>query len=145
MQARNEITLTREAGMPRHGGWGHFARHYVEMVIAMAIGMFVFGAAVGGVLALTGAEPFMERHPELESLEMAFDMSAGMLVWMRVRGHGLAGSLEMCGAMFAPLVVLFPLLWLDVVSAGSMMTLEHAVMLPLMFVVMLRRRDEYSH
>jgi flagellar biosynthetic protein FliP len=72
-------------------------------------------------------------------------MSVGMLVWMRVRGHGWAGSLEMCGAMFAPLAVLFPLLWLDVVDADSMIVLEHVVMLPLMLVVMLSRRNEYTH
>jgi hypothetical protein len=125
--------------------WGHFARHYVEMVIAMAVGMLVFGAAVRGVLALAGTELSMARNPEAASLEMAFDMSAGMLVWMRLRGHGWAGSLEMCAAMFAPLALLFPLLWLDAVTADSMMVLEHAVMLPLMFAVMLRRRDEYSH
>jgi hypothetical protein len=136
MQAQNAIAH-------RHGGWGHFARHYVEMVIAMAVGMLVLGVAVEAFLASAGAS--LTGHPEPASLEMAFDMSAGMLVWMRVRGHGWAGSLEMCGAMFAPLLVLFPLLWLGVVAAGSMMTLEHVVMLPLMFVVMLRRRAEYSH
>ncbi|MFD0685246.1 hypothetical protein [Actinomadura fibrosa] len=151
MQARNGIALASEAGEAgeagarRHGGWGMFARHYVEMVIAMAVGMLVFGAAVRGVLALAGAEASLSRYPEAASLEMAFDMSAGMLVWMRVRGHGWAGSLEMCAAMFAPLAVLFPLLWLDVVGAGSLMPLEHAAMLPLMLAVMLRRRAEYAH
>ena len=141
MQAQNEITRTRQV----RGGWGHFAQHYVEMVIAMAVGMLVFGAATRGLLTLAGAELSATRHPVPASLEMAFDMSVGMLVWMRVRGHGWAGSLEMCGAMFTPLAVLFPPLWLDVVGADSMITLEHAVMLPLMLVVMLRRRAEYAH
>ncbi|MFA1550229.1 hypothetical protein [Actinomadura chokoriensis] len=145
MQPQDDSTLTHEAGTRRHGGWGHFARHYVEMVIAMAVGMLIFGAAVRGVLALTGGELSMERHPELTSLEMAIDMSAGMLIWMRVRGHAWAGSLEMCAAMFAPLAVLFPLLWLDAVTADSLMMLEHVLMLPLMLLVMLRRRHEYSH
>jgi hypothetical protein len=145
VQAQDDITLTGETGAHRHGGSGHFARHFVEMVIAMAAGMLIFGAAIRGVLALTGGELSMERNPELTSLEMAFDMSAGMLVWMRVRGHGWAGSLEMCAAMFAPLAVLFPLLWLDVISPDSLMLLEHVVMLPLMLLVMLRRRTEYSH
>ncbi|WP_141579022.1 hypothetical protein [Actinomadura sp. WMMA1423] len=136
MQGQKEIV--------RHG-WGHFARHYVEMVIAMAVGMLVLGAAVRGVLALAGTGLSLERNPEAVSLEMAFDMSAGMLVWMRVRGHGWAASLEMCAAMFAPLAALLPLLWLDVVTPGSLMALEHVLMLPLMLAVMLRRRDEYAH
>ncbi|TDB97151.1 hypothetical protein [Actinomadura sp. 7K534] len=145
MQPPPDITLTPEAGAHRHGGWGHFAQHYVEMLLAMAAGMLIFGAAVRGVLALTGGELSMGRQPELASLEMAFDMSAGMLIWMRVRGHAWAGSLEMCAAMFAPLAVLFPLLWLDVITTDSLMMLEHVLMLPLMFLVMLRRRGEFSH
>ncbi len=140
MQAQDEITRTH-----RHNGWGHFARHYVEMIIAMAVGMLVLGAVTEGLLSLVGAELSTARHPEPAALLMAFDMSVGMLVWMRVRGHGWAGSLEMCAAMFAPLVALFPLLWLDVVDADSMVVLEHVLMLPLMLVVMLRRRGEYAH
>ncbi|TDC69608.1 hypothetical protein E1200_07910 [Actinomadura sp. GC306] len=145
MQPQPDIALAPEAGTRHHGGWGHFAQHYVEMLLAMAAGMLIFGGAVRGVLALTGGELSMGRQPELASLEMAFDMSAGMLIWMRVRGHGWAGSLEMCAAMFAPLAVLLPLLWLDVVSTDSLMMFEHALMLPLMLLVMLRRRDEFAH
>jgi flagellar biosynthetic protein FliP len=113
------------------------------MVVAMFVGMIVVGAAIGGVLALAGLE-FPARYPELVSLEMAFDMSVGMIVWMRHRGHGWASTLEMAGAMFAPAVVLFPLLWLDVISADSLHLLEHLAMLPLMYLIMLRRRGEYS-
>lgn len=122
----------------------HFLRHYLEMVAAMVVGMLVLGAAVRGVLALAGVEYTMARHPELMTLEMAFDMSAGMVVWMRHRGHGWPATLEMTGAMFAPALVLFPLLWLGVLGSDSLMTWEHVLMFPLMFVVMLRRRAEYS-
>jgi flagellar biosynthetic protein FliP len=114
------------------------------MVAAMVVGMLVLGAATRGILSIFEIELSATRHPELSSLEMAFDMSAGMAVWMRRRGHGWASTLEMCGAMFAPLVVLFPRLWLDAVTADSMVMLEHATMLPLMLVVMLRRRGEYG-
>ncbi|GAA3388837.1 hypothetical protein [Cryptosporangium minutisporangium] len=131
----------QDVSTKRRGGWGHFARHYVEMLIAMAAGMLVLGAAVRGVLALTGAE----LSTELASVEMAFDMSVGMLVWMRIRGHGWPATLEMCASMFVPLVLLFPLLWAGVITADDLMMVEHALMLPLMFVVMLRRRSEYTH
>jgi hypothetical protein len=71
-------------------------------------------------------------------------MSVGMVVWMRHRGHGWASTLEMAGAMFAPALALFPLLWLGVISGDDLLVLEHLAMLPLMFLVMLRRRTEYG-
>ena len=76
---------------------------------------------------------------------MAADMAIAMTVWMRFRGHGWPATLEMAGVMIAPAIALLPLLSgrrpdrqvTDVIA-------EHAVMLPLMYVVMLRRRDEYG-
>jgi flagellar biosynthetic protein FliP len=120
-----------------------FVRHYLEMVAAMVVGMAVVGAGVRGLLALAGLA-FPAQYPELTALEMAFDMSVGMAVWMRYRGHGWASVLEMARAMFAPAVVLFPLLWLGVISGDSLILLEHVAMLPLMWLVMLRRRSEYG-
>jgi hypothetical protein len=129
-------------GGARHGRW-HFLRHFLEMVVAMFVGMVVVGAAVRGVLALAGLH-FPTQYPELAALEMAFDMSVGMVVWMRYRGHGWAGTLEMAGVMFAPAIALFPLLWLGVISGDSLIVVEHVAMLPLMWLAMLRRRSEYG-
>jgi flagellar biosynthetic protein FliP len=75
---------------------------------------------------------------------MALNMSIGMVVWMRHRGHGWPGTLEMAGAMFAPAIALFPLLWLGAITGESLLALEHIVMLPLIYVVMLRRRAVYG-
>jgi hypothetical protein len=121
---------------------GHFFRHYLEMVVAMFVGMAVLAAARAGVVAVTGLD--YPSAPELAALLMAFDMSVGMVVWMRYRGHAWAGSLEMVAAMFAPAVVLAPLSWLGVISGELLMILTHVAMLPLMLVVMLRRRAEYA-
>jgi hypothetical protein len=125
-----------------HGRW-RFLRHYLEMVAAMLIGMVVLGAALRGLLALAGLQ-YPTRYAELAALEMAVTMSVGMMVWMRHRGHGWASTLEMAGAMFAPAVALIPLLWLGVIAGDVLLALEHLVMLPLMFLVMLRRRAEYG-
>ncbi|MFG1960239.1 hypothetical protein [Nonomuraea sp. NPDC049028] len=121
--------------------WGRFAWHYVEMVIAMFVGMFVLGFLFDAV----GLGLSYDRDPEPAYLLMAFDMSVGMAVWMRFRGHGWAGTLEMCAAMFVPVVPLFPLLWLGVVDGMGLMMAAHVAMFPLMLLVMLRRRDEYAH
>ena len=125
-----------------HGRW-RFLRHYLEMVAAMFVGMVVLGAAGRGVLALAGRQ-FPAQYPELAALEMAVTMSAGMVAWMRHRGHGWASTLEMAGAMFAPAVVLFPLLWLVFITGDALLALEHLAMFPLMYLVMLRRRGEYG-
>jgi hypothetical protein len=142
----NQRPVAQTGGHRAHGGTSRrwrFVRHYLEMVAAMFVGMAVFGGAVRGILALAGSE-FPDQYPELTSLEMALTMSLGMVVWMRYRGHGWASTLEMAGVMFVPAIALFPLLWLDVISGGSLLMIEHIAMLPLMYLVMLRRRDEYG-
>jgi hypothetical protein len=137
----------RDAHGHEHGHHGHhgrwaFARHYLEMVVAMFVGMAVLGGLVHGALALAGTE--MPDQPEVTALTMAFYMAAGMVVWMRHRGHAWAGTLEMSGAMFVPALALFPALWAGAISGDDLLMLEHVAMLPLMYVVMLRRRHEYG-
>jgi len=133
-----------DAGHSHHtGAWRHFFRHYLEMLAAMLVGMAVFGALIRGGLALAGLE-FPARHPELLVLEMALDMTAGMTIWMRHRGHGWPATAEMAASMIVPALALLPLLWLDVLSGDAVMLLEHVLMLPLMLLVMLRRREEYG-
>jgi hypothetical protein len=41
-------------------------------------------------------------------------------------------------------VGLFPLLWLGLIDGEALLVLEHLAMFLLMFLVMLRRRDEYG-
>jgi hypothetical protein len=150
MKTAGEVRTPRArggSGHPTHAAGGHgrwrFLRHYLEMVAAMVVGMVVLGAALRGVLALAGLR-YPTQYPELAALEMAATMSVGMVVWMRHRGHGWASTLEMAGAMFAPAVVLVPLLWLGVIAGDALLLLEHLAMFPLMYLVMLRRRAEYG-
>jgi hypothetical protein len=142
MNTAHESTVQLTHRRTRRVTW-HFVRHYLEMVVAMVAGMVIVGAGVRGILALGGLE-FPAQYPEVTALGMAFDMSVGMVVWMRYRGHGWASTLEMVGAMFAPAIALLPLLWLDVISGDVLVLLEHVAMLPLMWAVMLRRRTEYG-
>ncbi|GAA2814072.1 hypothetical protein [Nonomuraea dietziae] len=122
-------------------GWRRFTLHYVEMIIAMFVGMF----ALGFLQSAVGLGFSHAQHPELGYLVMAFNMSVGMAAWMRFRGHAWQPTLEMCAAMFAPAVPLFPLLWLGVIDAGGLMLLAHVAMFPLMLGAMLLRRTEYTH
>ena len=120
--------------------WRRLARHYAEMVVAMFVGMFV----LGGLRAVLGLTTPFEDHPGTAYTLMAVDMSIGMAAWMRYRGHGWASTLEMCAAMFVPLL-LVPLVWAGAMGAMTFMGIAHVVMLVAMLAVLLRRRAEYSH
>ena len=128
---------------PAPPGRRRLLRHYLEMVAAMLVGMVVLGVALRGLLALAGLR-YPTQHPEVAALEMAATMSAGMVAWMRHRGHPWTPTLEMTGAMVAPALALLPLLWLEVIAGDALLVLEHLAMFPLMFLVMLRRRSEYG-
>jgi hypothetical protein len=67
-----------------------------------------------------------------------------MAAWMRFRRHGWAAIAEMAVAMYAPFVVLFPPLWLGVLSTTGLMVLGHVLMLFAIAAAMLRRRGEYT-
>ena len=115
-----------------------FIRHYVEMLIAMFIGM--------GVLAgLPAAAGFKPESSELALLWMATTMSVPMVAWMRYRGHGWAPDMEMTASMFIPSFAAIMFLWGGVVEErGTLMAIQHIGMFPAMLAAMLLRRDEYS-
>jgi hypothetical protein len=69
-----------------------------------------------------------------------------MVAWMRYRGHGPRVSNEMAASMLVPTAGVIVLLSGRLVTdIGTLLMVEHVVMLPSMLVVMLLRRDEYPH
>jgi hypothetical protein len=75
---------------------------------------------------------------------MAANMTIGMSVWMRHRGHRWAPIVEMGAAMFVPLLVLIGPFWAGVLSGDALSGAMHVLMLPAMVIAMLHRRDEYA-
>jgi hypothetical protein len=67
---------------------------------------------------------------------MATDMAIGMTLWMRLRRHGWPVTLQMCAAMYVPLLLL-PLVATDVMGAMTFMTVAHVVMCVAMLLVLL--------
>ena len=114
-----------------------FAGHYLEMVVAMMIGMVVLAPV--WLLAWPG----LADRPDLETIVMAFDMTIAMAAWMRLRRHPWPHITRMCGAMDLGFVLVLPAYWLGVLSAEAMMSLGHVLMLVLMLVAMLR--DPHRH
>jgi hypothetical protein len=118
-------------------------RHYLEIVVAAVAGMMLLGPAESMLLNRIGWAELL-AHPETYTLVMATNMTVATAAWMRFRGHGWAAIAEMAVAMYAPFVVLFPPLWLGMLSATGLMVLGHVLMLLAIATAMLRRRDEYT-
>ena len=124
-------------------GW-RFARHLLEMVLAMMAGMAVLGVAIGVL-----GEPPGYANPLVEYGLMGASMAAPMVGWMRYRGHSWSDGLEMTVAMLAPMFALVLPVELGVavpgLSGGSLMMLSHVAMIGGMVVLMIYRFDRYAH
>jgi hypothetical protein len=116
---------------------GHFVRHYLEMVLAMAAGMATYGMLFRGDL--------LSRSYTDEAL-MGFFMTVPMVAWMRYRGHSWRQSAEMAAAMLAPAAAVVALgAAQPAISNRALMLSSHAAMLLGMLVLMLVRRVDYGH
>ena len=94
---------------------------------------------------MTASTRHFARHYGEMLAAMGVTMTAPMVAWMRYRGHGWAVSAEMAAAMFVPTFGVIALLWSGLVGdIGTLLVIEHVVMLPSMLVAMLLRRDEYT-
>jgi hypothetical protein len=119
----------------------HFIRHYVEMVVAMFVGMAILGFPIGMGMDALGADSDAWMF-----LGMATSMTVPMVGWMVYRGHGWRANTEMSASMFVPAFAIVGLLTTGVLTdTGVLMVAEHVVMLLAMAGVMLLRPDEYLH
>jgi hypothetical protein len=138
-------TFTLGTGHARRSDRRNLVRHFVEMVIAMLVGMAVLGMAAAAICTALGHSGFLTHHAGLRAFVMALNMTIGMAVWMRYRGHGWAAIADMGGAMFVPVLVLIGPYLAGAISAAVLLIGMHVLMLPAMVVAMLHRRDEYAH
>jgi hypothetical protein len=125
----------------------NFTRHYIEMLVAMFLGMFVLGGALAVALELAGVDVsnWDRDAPALLLLGMAFAMTVPMVAWMRHRGHGWAPAGDMTAAMFVPSFAAVGLLWAGLeTDTHALLMIQHVAMGPAMLVAMLLRRHEYT-
>ena len=121
----------------------HFARHYVEMVVAMFLGMGVLLPPLGAALRAVGTS--LHDSDVLMISVMALTMTVPMVGWMRFRGHAWPVCADMTAAMAIPTLTVLVLLWTGLAGdLGTLLLIEHVAMLPSMLVAMLLRRDEYT-
>jgi flagellar biosynthetic protein FliP len=125
-----------------HTPTAHFLRHYLEMVVAMLLGMVVLGIPGDMLLELAGVDT---HAAGVLLIGMATYMTVPMVAWMRHGGHGWLPSLEMSAAMYVPTFAALALLEAGALGdAHAAMAVQHVVMFPVMFGVMLLRRSEYT-
>jgi hypothetical protein len=118
--------------------------HYVEMVIAMAIGMVVLHPVWTFALDAAGWSAFLDSS-EAMAMVMATDMTIAMTAWMRFRGHGWRPCIEMGAAMYLPFLALFVPMWAGLLSTADMLLWGHVLMLVAMAGAMALRPHEYAH
>jgi hypothetical protein len=121
-----------------------FVLHFLEMVVAMAVGMVALHPVWTLVLDATGATGLM-HDPYTGALIMATDMTVAMSAWMRIRGHRWRPIAEMGAAMYLPFLVLFVPMWLGLITSDAVYLWGHVLMLVAMAGAMAIRPDEYAH
>ena len=130
-----------------------FQRHMTEMVLSMLIPMSILAIGFNLVLPWLGinVRPGVASPGGLIALAVALlGMTVPMIALMRVRGHSWRHVWEMTGAMFAPFVVIMPVVRIFFprvgieITPGFLLPLAFVAMTAGMIVLMLFRRDLYS-
>ena len=116
-----------------------FALHFVEMVVAMFVGMAVLGPV------WSFAWPGLSDLAVPSALVMAANMTIGMALWMRIRRHAWRPIVEMSVAMVLPFLALLIPYALKAIDGETLMMGGHLLMLPAMLAAMLWRHREYRH
>jgi hypothetical protein len=134
-----------DAGLPIGAGTSKraFARHFVEMVAAMLIGMAVFGGLATAIFAAAGGG-VSDQPVGLRVTLMGVYMTIPMVAWMKYRGHPAARNAEMAASMMVPSLVVASAAFTAEVEAGLALGIQHTIMIPAMLGVMLWRYTEYA-
>lgn len=131
----------RLAHIPKPRTRFHFARHLVEMFLAMQAGMmlgaFFLAAALG-----TSVPEARREHAVAWVLVMALDMTVPMVAVMLYRGHSRRSSGEMAAAMLVPAL---PIVALQVTHAisGSAGGVYMMISTVAMIALIIYRRSDY--
>jgi hypothetical protein len=132
----------------RTSAWkvGRFTLHFLEMMVAMMVGMPFFFMLRNLIPASSIYAAAFVRGTNLYDLAMGVVMTVPMVIWMIVRGHGWRHSAEMAFAMFAPVaasVMLRLLVGADTYQPWLRQAGYWGMFLG-MLIAMLYRRDHYT-
>jgi hypothetical protein len=131
-------TVRRKVRIPPF--WQHFLEMFVAMWIGMAAGRPVFLAITG----LSSTRQASDLYPAQSVLSMGLSMTVPMVAWMLVRGHGWRNSAEMAAAMLVPAIPFIILCSLHVLGGGPANGVYMMLSTLAMIGLMVYRRDVYS-
>jgi hypothetical protein len=121
----------------------HFARHLVEMMVAMWLGM-PLGRVLFAAIYGSGSNAAVRQHDIAWTLLMAAAMTVPMVAVMRYRGHSARSAAEMAAAMIAPAVP-FVVLSASHVIGGPVAGPYMGASMIAMVALIVYRRNEYRH
>jgi hypothetical protein len=141
----SSVSAKAQTLMMAAAGTGRFLLHFLEMVIAMGVGMAIFGP-VKTALVDQGYTALLDRTSFDYQLWMDLSMVVPMVLWMRARGHMWRHGIEMGGAMIIPTACVLLLCRAGVTDVLPWFTtsLTGIAMFGGMLVYMLYRREMYS-
>jgi hypothetical protein len=124
---------------------GHFFLHWLEMLLAMGVGMGIFHLLANLIPASSSFAAVNDSETVLHNVFMDIFMTVPMLGWMMLRGHGWRHSLEMGAAMLAPMAVINLLCSLGAVEyLPWLVNASGPAMFLGMLAAMLYRRDHFT-
>jgi hypothetical protein len=121
-----DLTPRATVRRPLRTRLARFITAYLEMTLAMLVGMGLFGAVWDALW------PGLTHRPDAMAVTMAADMTLAMAAWMWVRGHAGRHILQMSAVMVLPFL---GLLWpyrLGVLTGDALLTGGHIGMFALM-------------
>lgn len=124
---------------------GRFSLHYLEMVLAMMVGMPILFSLRSVIPETSSYTAIFVRGTNLYDLARIVFMTVPMVAWMIVRGHGWRYSAEMAFAMSAPLIAVIAVRLLGIgASQEWLIQAGYLGMFLGMLIAMLYRRDHYT-
>jgi cytochrome bd-type quinol oxidase subunit 2 len=120
--------------------WFHFARHLIEMFLAMMAGMMV-GALLLATAVGTSVSEARREHAVAWVIVMAFDMTVPMVAVMLYRGHSRRSASEMAAAMIVPALPIVACQLSHVVSGDAGRAYMPFSMVAMIALVVYRRSE----
>ena len=133
--------LIAQASKPHTASRLPFARHLVEMFLAMMVGMMVGAFLLATAVGTTVSEARRE-HAVAWVVVMAIDMTVPMVAVMLYRGHSLRSAGEMAAAMILPALPIVACQLGNVVN-GDIGRAYMPVSMIAMIALIVCRRNEY--
>lgn len=124
---------------------GRFLWHFLQMAIAMELGMMVYHKLLYPLLAPTGYGVLTDVYPLFGYWMMLISMALGMIVLMRYHKSTWRYCMEMTGAMFVPLVALTALVLFELCPAHILYGFGDPLMFLAMAAFMIYRPAHHAH